>query len=82
MAFFMPKTRYRLLEKGYGEVPPEIIAKYQLTRRSRLVGLGIPGVMHDPNGKYVCQIRLDVSVDPPTLAWEVYEIFKVDTPKQ
>jgi len=78
----MPKTRYRLLVKGWGEVPKDVVAKYGLTRHSRLVSLGIPGVLHDPDGKYVCQVRLDVTANPPTLAWELYEILRMDEEKK
>ncbi|GBC69913.1 hypothetical protein HRbin01_01619 [archaeon HR01] len=77
MAFFPTKTRYRLVEKGVGEVPEEVVRRYGLYRRSRLAGLGLPGVLHDEKGRYICKTRIDIFRDPPQPVWEVYEVFKV-----
>jgi len=77
MMSFFTKTRYRLVEKGVGEVPQEIIAKYKLFRGSRLTGLGFPGVLHDDEGRYICRRRIDTISDPPQLIWEIYEAYKL-----
>jgi|GEM_PF-5822952 len=74
---FFTKTRYRLVEKGVGEVPQEVIAKYRLFKGSRLTGLGFPGVLHDEEGRYICRRWIDTLSDPPKLIWEIYEAYKL-----
>lgn len=80
MTFFPSKTRYRLLEKG--EAPPKIVAKYRLYRGTRLAGMGLPLVMHDESGRYICRSWIDTFLSPPKLVREVYEVYRLGSDRE